>query len=151
MAGSINKVILVGNVGATPEIRQMHNGERVVTFSLATSTRFKDKTGTQRDLTEWHRIVVFSPTLIDVIQNMVQRGTRLYIEGSLRTRKWQNAQGVDLYTTEIILAAYSGTLVVCANGRTGTPPTNEDLTDANTATIDDAINVMAQINDDIPF
>ena len=113
MAGSVNKVILVGNVGQDPEVRQFQNGGQVCSFSLATSESWKDKnTGERRDKTEWHRISVFSEGLIRVIQSYVKKGSKLYIEGQLETRKWQDRDGNDRYTTEVVLRGYGGTLTM---------------------------------------
>ena len=98
MAGSINKVILVGNVGQDPQVRTMQSGQKVVSFSLATSDRWRDRaTGEQKEQTEWHRVVIFNPNLVEVAERMLQKGTKLYLEGSLRTRKWQNQQGIDTF------------------------------------------------------
>ena len=103
MAGSVNKVILVGNVGQDPEVRQFQNGGQVASFSLATSETWKDKnTGERKERTEWHRISVFSEGLVRVVQNYVKKGSKLYIEGQLETRKWQDKDGQDRYTTEIV-------------------------------------------------
>lgn len=113
MAGSVNKVILVGNVGQDPEVRQFQNGGQVCSFSLATSENWKDKnTGERRDKTEWHRISVFNEGLIRVIQSYVKKGSKLYIEGQLETRKWQDQNGVDKYTTEVVLRGYGGNLTM---------------------------------------
>ncbi len=118
MAGSINKVILVGNIGQEPQVRAMQNGQKIVSFSLATSERWKDKaTGEQKDQTEWHRVVVFSPGLADVAERLLQKGTKLYIEGVLRTRKWQNQQGVDVYTTEVVLNQFGGQMVILSGAK----------------------------------
>ncbi len=119
MAGSINKVILVGNVGQEPQIRTMGNGQKVASFSLATSDRWRDRTsGEQKEQTEWHRVVVFQPNLVDVVERMLQKGTKLYIEGSLRTRKWQNQQGTDQYTTEVTLNPFGGQMVILSGAKT---------------------------------
>ena len=113
MAGSVNKVILVGNVGQDPEVRQFQNGGQVCSFSLATSENWKDKnTGERREKTEWHRISVFSEGLIRVIQSYVKKGSKLYIEGQLETRKWQDKDGNDRYTTEVVLRGFGGTLTM---------------------------------------
>lgn len=110
---SINKVILVGNLGQDPEIRTTQDGREIANFSLATSESWKDKnTGERRDKTEWHRVVVFSQGLVGIIKNYVKKGTKLYIEGSLQTRKWTDAQGVEKYTTEITLQNYNSTLQI---------------------------------------
>ena len=147
MAGSINKVILVGNVGQEPQVRTMNNGQKVASFSLATSDRWRDRTsGEQKEQTEWHRIVVFQPGLVDVVERMLQKGTKLYIEGSLRTRKWQNQQGVDTFTTEVILNPYSGQMVILSgakamDGGNESAPASAPREEVN----------IEDIADDIPF
>ena len=119
MAGSINKVILVGNIGQEPQVRTMQSGQKVVTFSLATSDRWRDRqTGEQKEQTEWHRVVIFNPNLVEVAERMLQKGTKLYLEGTLRTRKWQNQQGVDTYTTEVILNPFAGQMVILSGAKT---------------------------------
>ncbi|MBO7508868.1 MAG: single-stranded DNA-binding protein [Alphaproteobacteria bacterium] len=148
MAGSINKVILVGNIGQEPQSRTMQSGQKVVTFSLATSDRWRDRqTGEQKEQTEWHRIVIFNPNLVEVAERMLQKGTKLYIEGSLRTRKWQNQQGVDTYTTEVVLNQFAGTMVILsgakavdsmAGGPAPAPAQPEEVS-------------ITEIGDDIPF
>lgn len=118
MASSINKVILVGNLGQDPQVRAMQSGQKVVSFSLATSDRWKDRsTGEQKEQTEWHRVVVFNPNLAEVAERMLQKGTKLYIEGSLKTRKWQNQAGVDQYTTEVILNPFAGQMVILSGAK----------------------------------
>jgi len=113
MAGSVNKVILVGNVGQDPEVRQFQNGGQVCSFSLATSENWKDKnTGERREKTEWHRISIFSEGLIRVVQSYVKKGSKLYIEGQLETRKWQDQNGVDKYSTEVVLRGFGSTLTM---------------------------------------
>ena len=113
MAGSVNKVILVGNVGQDPEVRQFQNGGQVCSFSLATSETWKDKnTGERREKTEWHRISIFSEGLIRVVQSYVKKGSKLYIEGQLETRKWQDQNGVDKYSTEVVLRGFGSTLTM---------------------------------------
>jgi len=104
---AVNKVILIGNVGKDPEIRTMTNGNEVASFSLATTDTWKDKqTGEKKDKTEWHRIVVFSQGLVGVIKQYVKKGSKLYLEGSLQTRKWTDNQGAEKYTTEIVLQGF---------------------------------------------
>ncbi|MEO1027622.1 MAG: single-stranded DNA-binding protein [Pseudomonadota bacterium] len=113
MAGSVNKVILVGNVGQDPEVRQFQNGGQVCSFSLATSENWKDRnTGERREKTEWHRISIFNEGLVKVVQNYVKKGSKLYIEGQLETRKWQDQNGQDRYTTEVVLRGYGGNLTM---------------------------------------
>ena len=113
MAGSVNKVILVGNVGQDPEVRQFQNGGQGASFSLATSETWKDRnTGERKEKTEWHRISVFSEGLVRVVQNYIKKGSKLYIEGQLETRKWQDKDGQDRYTTEVVLRGFNSTLTM---------------------------------------
>ncbi|MFT6333144.1 MAG: single-strand DNA-binding protein [Lentimonas sp.] len=108
---SVNKVILVGNLGQDPEIKSTNDGRELATFSLATSEFWKDKnTGEKRDKTEWHRIVVFSQGLVGIIKNYVKKGSKIYIEGQLQTRKWTDNSGVEKYTTEIVLQNFNSSL-----------------------------------------
>ena len=113
MAGSVNKVILVGNLGADPEIRRTQDGKAIANMSIATSETWRDKnSGERREKTEWHRVVCFNDGLNKVIEQYVKKGTTVYIEGSLQTRKWQDQQGQDKYTTEIVLQPYTGVLTM---------------------------------------
>ena len=110
---SINKVILVGNVGQDPEIRSTQDGREIANFSLATSESWKDKTsGEKREKTEWHRVVIFSQGLVNIVRSYVKKGSKLYIEGSLQTRKWTDNQGVEKFTTEIALQNFNSTLQI---------------------------------------
>lgn len=110
---SINKVILVGNVGQDPEIRSTQDGREIATFSLATSESWKDKnSGEKKEKTEWHRIVIFSAGLVGIVKNYIKKGSKLYIEGSLQTRKWTDSQGIEKYTTEIVLQNFNSTLQI---------------------------------------
>jgi single-strand DNA-binding protein len=111
MAGSVNKVILVGNLGRDPEIRSMQNGGRVANLSVATSESWKDRqSGERREKTEWHRVVIFNENLLDVAEKFLHKGSKVYIEGQLQTRKWQDQSGVDKYSTEIVLQRFRGEL-----------------------------------------
>ncbi|MCL2439173.1 MAG: single-stranded DNA-binding protein [Alphaproteobacteria bacterium] len=112
MAGSMNKVILVGNLGNDPEVRHSQNGDKIVTFNIATSENWKDKSGEQQTRTEWHRVVIFSPGLAEVAEKHLRKGSKAYVEGTLRTRKWQGDDGKDRYTTEIILSGYNGYMIL---------------------------------------
>ncbi len=113
MAGSLNKVTLIGNLGADPEIRSMNNGGKVCTLSVATTESWKDKsTGEKREKTEWHRVVIFGDGLVRVAENYLKKGSKIYIEGSLQTRKWQDRDGNDKYTTEVVLQGFGGTLIM---------------------------------------
>jgi single-strand DNA-binding protein len=112
MAGSLNKVMLIGNLGADPEIRSFQNGGKVANLRLATSERYKDRDGNQQEKTEWHSVAVFSEGLVNVIERYVKKGSKLYIEGQLQTRKWQDQQGNDRYSTEVVLRGFNGTLTM---------------------------------------
>jgi len=111
MAGSVNKVILVGNLGRDPESRQLQDGNPVVNLSLATSESWRDKnTGERREKTEWHRVVVFNERLADVAQKYLRKGSKVYIEGQLQTRKWTDQSGIEKYSTEVVLQRFRGEL-----------------------------------------
>ncbi len=113
MAGSINKVILIGNLGKDPEVRSFQNGGQVCSFSLATSENWKDKsTGERREKTEWHNISIFSEGLVRVAQQYLKKGSKVYLEGQLETRKWQDKEGKDRYTTEVVLRQFNSSLVL---------------------------------------
>ncbi len=113
MAGSVNKVILVGNLGRDPEVRSTQDGAKIVQLSMATSESWKDKaTGERRERTEWHRVVIFNERLADVAEQYLRKGSKLYVEGQLQTRKWQDKEGLDRYTTEIVLGRFRGELTM---------------------------------------
>ena len=113
MAGSVNKVILVGNLGRDPEIRSLQDGARVANLSIATSENWRDKTtGERREKTEWHRIVIFNDRLVDVVERFVKKGSKLYVEGQLQTRKWTDQQGQERYSTEVVLQRFRGELTM---------------------------------------
>ena len=113
MAGSVNKVILIGNLGADPEIRSFQNGGKVANLRIATSENWKDKnTGERQERTEWHSVAIFSEGLIGVVERYLRKGSKVYIEGSLQTRKWQDQSGNDRYSTEVVLRGMNGTLTM---------------------------------------
>ena len=113
MAGSVNKVILIGNLGRDPEIRTMQSGGRVAQLSLATSESWKDRnSGERREKTEWHRVVIFNENLVQVAERYLKKGSKIYIEGQIETRKWQDQSGVEKYTTEIVLRPFRGELTM---------------------------------------
>jgi single-strand DNA-binding protein len=113
MAGSVNKVILVGNVGKDPEIRSMQSGDKVASFSIATSESWKDKTsGEKKEKTEWHRISVFNQGLVSIIEKYVRKGSKVYLEGQLETRKWTDSAGIEKYSTEVVLKPFRGELTL---------------------------------------
>ena len=151
MAGSLNKVLLIGRLGADPEIKQMVNGKSVARLSLATSQSWKDKnTGEKKEKTEWHRIVVFNEGLVNVVQQYLKKGAQVYIEGQLSTRKWKDEQtGQDKYSTEIVLQGYSSTLTMLGgtnqNNASGSSQIkNNDLDQTNQQNNSD-------LDDEIPF
>ena len=149
MAGSLNKVLLIGRLGADPEIKQMVNGKSVARLSLATSQSWKDKnTGEKKEKTEWHRIVVFNEGLVNVVQQYLKKGAQVYIEGQLSTRKWKDEQsGQDKYSTEIIIQGYNSSLTMLGGGSQNTiasQDTNQSIENNSPANQND-------LDDDIPF
>ena len=119
MAGSVNKVILIGNLGRDPEVRTFQNGGKVCNLRIATSETWKDKnTGERRERTEWHSVAIFQDGLVRVAEQYLRKGSKVYIEGKLQTRKWQDQSGQDKYSTEVVLQGFDGTLVML-DGRSG--------------------------------
>ena len=113
MAGSVNKVILVGNLGRDPEVRSTQDGMKIVNFSLATSETWRDRqSGERRERTEWHRVVIFNERLAEVAERYLRKGSKIYVEGQLQTRKWQGQDGQDKYTTEVVLQRFRGELTM---------------------------------------
>ena len=113
MAGSVNKVILVGNLGRDPEVRNTQGGSKIVNLTLATSDTWNDRaTGEKRERTEWHRVVIFNENIAKIAERFLHKGSKIYIEGELRTRKWTDQSGVEKYTTEVTLTQYRGNLVM---------------------------------------
>jgi single-strand DNA-binding protein len=124
MAGSANKVILVGNLGADPEVRTMQSGDKLVNLSVATSETWKDKSGDRQERTEWHRVVIFNDNLATVAEKYLRKGSKVYLEGQLQTRKWQDQNGADRYSTEVVLQRYRGELTMLdgkSDGHGGQP------------------------------
>jgi single-strand DNA-binding protein len=116
MSGSVNKVIIVGNLGKDPEVRTTQDGRKIVNLSVATAESWKDKnTGERREKTEWHRVVIFNEGLARVAEQYLEKGTKVYLEGQLQTRKWTDQTGQDKYSTEIVLAAFGGTMVMLSS------------------------------------
>lgn len=155
MAGSVNKVILVGNLGKDPEIRTFQNGGRVAHFSLATSENWKDKaTGEKKEKTEWHRVSVFNEHLIGVVERFLKKGAKVYIEGQLETRKWTDKEGQEKYTTEVVLPRFRGELTMLdgksANGNAA--PSFGDEAPAMAASGGGGRSSAApELDDEIPF
>ena len=120
MAGSLNKVMLIGNLGADPEIRSFQNGGKVANLRIATSETWKDKnTGERQERTEWHTVAIFSEGLIGVVERFLKKGSKVYVEGSLQTRKWQDQNGQDRYSTEVVLRGLNGTLTMLDGAQGG--------------------------------
>ena len=150
MAGSLNKVLLIGRLGADPEIKQMVNGKSVARLSLATSQSWKDKnTGEKKEKTEWHRIVVFNEGLVNVVQQYLKKGAQIYVEGQLTTRKQKDEQsGQDKYSTEVVIQGYNSSLTMLGGGNTGGNISNDK---SQTSNNDDLSQISNEMDDDIPF
>ena len=149
MAGSLNKVLLIGRLGADPEIKQMVNGKSVARLSLATSQTWKDKnSGEKKEKTEWHRIVVFNEGLVNVVQQYLKKGAQVYVEGQLSSRKWKDEQsGQDKYTTEILIQGYNSSLTMLGSNNQNSIPSQ----DAKQNIDDNNIASQDNLDDDIPF
>ena len=153
MAGSVNKVLLIGRLGADPEIKQMINGKSVARLSLATSQSWKDKnTGEKKEKTEWHRIVVFNEGLVNVVQQYLKKGAQVYIEGQLSTRKWKDEKsGQDKYSTEVIIQGYNSSLTMLGGGGS-TSSANDSSSQQISKNHDDGSQVpQNDLDDEIPF
>ena len=152
MAGSLNKVLLIGRLGADPEIKQMVNGKSVARMSLATSQSWKDKnTGEKKEKTEWHRVVVFNEGLVNVVQQYLKKGAQIYVEGQLSTRKWKDEQsGLDKYSTEIIIQGFNSSLTMLGGGGRGI---QNETTSKSISKNSDDVSQMEQndLDDEIPF
>ena len=152
MAGSLNKVLIIGRLGADPEIKQMVNGKSVARLSLATSQSWKDKsTGERKEKTEWHRVVIFNEGLVSVVQQYLKKGANVYIEGALTTRKWKDeSSGQDKYSTEVVLQGYNSSLTMLDGKNKGD---SSNLVSENKSTLpnDDIQTVNNDLDDEIPF
>lgn len=155
MAGSINKVILVGNLGKAPEIRFGQDGSKIVTFPIATSETWKDRaTGERKDRTEWHKVVIFNDKLGEIAEKYLQKGSKIFIEGQLQTRKWTDAAGQERYTTEVVLSKFRGELTLL-EGRAavegeGSVGSSRSAEGHGTKALDDD-KKFDDLNDTIPF
>jgi len=151
MAGSVNKVILVGNLGRDPEARSLNDGSQVVNLSVATSESWKDKaTGERRERTEWHRVVIFNENLGKIAQNYLKKGSKVYIEGQLQTRKWTDQDGKDKYSTEVVLQRYRGELTMLDSR----PEGGGSFSDDSAAPVEDksaGSSGGGDFDDEIPF
>ena len=160
MSGSVNKVILIGNVGQDPEIRSFQTGGKVCNLSIATSERWKDReTKEQKERTQWHRVVVFNEPLINLIEMYVKKGSKLFIEGQLETRKWTDASGQEKYSTEVVLRAYKGELTFLDSRSNNNDndsfqsnnPSNEIKNTEVNQVVNEASGIDSDIEDDPPF
>ncbi len=152
MAGSLNKVLLIGRLGADPEIKQMVNGKSVARLSLATSQSWKDKsTGEKKEKTEWHRVVIFNEGLVNVVQQYLKKGANVYVEGALTTRKWKDeSSGQDKYSTEVVLQGYNSTLTML-DGKSKNESSNLVSENKSSLPNDDIQTVNNDLDDEIPF
>ena len=152
MAGSLNKVLLIGRLGADPEIKQMVNGKSVARLSLATSNTWKDKnTGEKKEKTEWHRIVIFNEGLVNVVQQYVKKGAQVYIEGQLTTRKWRDEKsGVDKYSTEVVLQGFNSSFKILSSKNSQIGNLQNDSS-AKSSLPNDETSPSNDLDDEIPF
>ena len=152
MAGSPNKVLLIGRLGADPEIKQMVNGKNVARLSLATSNTWKDKnTGEKKEKTEWHRIVIFSEGLVNVVQQYVKKGTQVYIEGQLVTRKWKDEKsGLDRYSTEVVLQGFNSSFKILSSKNSQIENLQDDKNEKSSLPNDQGT-TPNDLDDEIPF
>ena len=152
MAGSLNKVLLIGRLGSDPEIKQMVNGKNVARLSVATSQSWKDKsTGERKEKTEWHRVVIFNEGLVNVVQQYLKKGANIYLEGQLSTRKWKDEKsGQDKYSTEIVLQGYNSSLTMLG-GKANSVNSNETSKDKSSLPNDEVSQDNSDLDDEIPF
>ena len=153
MAGSLNKVLLIGRLGADPEIKQMVNGKSVARLSLATSQSWKDKnTGEKKEKTEWHRVVVFNEGLVNVVQQYLKKGAQVYIEGQISTRKWKDEQsGQDKYSTEVVIQGYNSSLTMLGGGGGGAISNDATAQQISKNTDEGSRSTQNDLDDEIPF
>ena len=154
MSGSVNKVTLVGNLGRDPEVRAMQNGDKIIQLSVATSDRWKDKiSGEQRERTEWHRIVIFNDALGKIAEQYLKKGSTVYLEGQLQTRKWTDQQsGQEKYTTEVVLQRYRGELTLLGSrseNQISNNLHNDQIDQSNQVSLSD--DIASDLDDEIPF
>lgn len=147
MAGSLNKVILIGNLGRDPEIRNTNDGKEIASLTIATSESWKDKmTGEKKEKTEWHRVVIFSEGLVSVVKNYTKKGSKIYIEGSLQTRKWVDNTGQEKYTTEIVLQNFNSQLILLDSKGSGSGVSDSGAMRKSESNFD-----HSDLDDEIPF
>jgi single-strand DNA-binding protein len=147
VASSLNKVVLIGNLGRDPEIRSTNDGKEIANLTIATSESWKDKmTGEKKEKTEWHRVVIFSEGLVSVVKNYTKKGSKIYIEGSLQTRKWVDNTGQEKYTTEIVLQNFNSQLILLDSKGSGSSPSDSTNTRKTENSFD-----HSELDDEIPF
>ena len=157
MVGSVNKAILLGNLGRDPEIRSMQSGAKMASFSIATSKRWKDRnTQEQKEKTSWHNVVAFGDGLVDIVEKYVKKGSKIYVEGEIQTRKWQDKDGNDRYSTEVILQGYNSNLTLLdSRNNPQMSSNNSDQMDQSKSIEDNSFgsqsNDSDDLDEDIPF
>ena len=153
MAGSLNKVLLIGRLGADPEIKQMVNGKSVARMSIATSNTWKDKnTGEKKEKTEWHRVVIFNEGLVKVVQQYVKKGAQVYIEGQLTNRKWKDEKtGVDKYSTEVVLQGFNSSFKILSSKNNQIANQQESNIEKSSLPSDEITSSTSDLDDEIPF
>ena len=152
MAGSLNKVLLIGRLGNDPEIKQMSNGKNVARLSLATSETWKDKnTGEKKEKTEWHRVVIFNEGLVNVVQQYVKRGAQIYIEGQLQTTKYTDNNGQEKYSTQVILQGYNSTLKMLGSSSSGGRVDDNNMNQDSSSLPSDNNIPSSDLDDEVPF
>lgn len=148
---SLNKVQIIGNLGKDPEVRKMDNGKSIVNLTVATTERWKDKsTGESKEKTEWHRVVVFNENLANLAEKYLKKGSSVYLEGQLQTRKWVNKEGVDQYSTEIVLQNYGGSIVLLG-GKAEEGSGRSTTTTRSAPKSAPSKSIQEDLNDDMPF
>lgn len=155
MAGSLNKVMLIGNLGADPEIRSFQNGGKVANMRIATSETWKDRDGQKQERTEWHTVAVFNEGLVGIVERFLKKGSKVFVEGQLQTRKWQDQSGADRYSTEVVLRGFNGSLTMLdgkreggASGGSGGGNWSQNSSSSGTG---GGSNMADDLDDDIPF
>lgn len=149
MAGSINKVILVGNLGKDPEVRHSNDGAKIVSMTLATGESWKDKsTGERRERTEWHRVVIFNERVGEIAEKYLKKGSKVYLEGQLQTRKWTDQQGLERYTTEVVLSKFRGELTLLDSRGSGD---DIDMNSGYSQTSPSSSGGFDNLDDEVPF
>ena len=160
MAGSVNKVILLGNLGQDPVVRTSQDGNKIVQLSIATSERWKDRnSGEQREKTEWHRVVIFNENLSNIAEQYLKKGSTIFVEGQLQTRKWQDQNGIDKYTTEIVLGRFRGELAMIGNRNDNVGiadaqeniSNNHNISEPSQKDTNPPIGGAGDLDDEIPF